>query len=132
MGVWKSLTLSQNQQTPQGADDTASGTAGVLELSRLAAMNKHEWKRSVLFITFAGEETGLLGSSYFANHPTIPLKNTMAMLNMDMIGRLNNDRLFIGGVGTSPSFRSWLEELNNSVHLHLDYSDSAVGAIGPR
>ena len=128
LGDRNSLAPSQIGQIHHGADDNASGTAGVLELSRLAAMNKNEWKRSVLFITFAGEETGLLGSSYFANHPTIPLKNTMAMLNMDMIGRLNNDRLFIGGVGTSPSFRSWLEELNNSVHLHLDYSDSGYGA----
>ena len=128
LGDRNSLAPSQIGQIHHGADDNASGTAGVLELSRLAAMNKDEWKRSVLFITFAGEETGLLGSSYFANHPTIPLKNTMAMLNMDMIGRLNNDRLFIGGVGTSPSFRSWLEELNNSVHLHLDYSDSGYGA----
>jgi len=128
LGDRNSLAPSQIGQIHHGADDNASGTAGVLELSRLAAMNKDEWKRSVLFITFAGEETGLLGSSYFANHPTIPLKNTMAMLNMDMIGRLNNDRLFIGGVGTSPGFRSWLEELNNSVHLHLDYSDSGYGA----
>ncbi|PYS12859.1 MAG: aminopeptidase, partial [Acidobacteria bacterium] len=128
LGDRNSLAPSQIGQIHHGADDNASGTAGVLELSRLAAMNKNEWKRSVLFITFAGEETGLLGSSYFANHPTIPLNNTMAMLNMDMIGRLNNDRLFIGGVGTSPSFRSWLEELNNSVHLHLDYSDSGYGA----
>ena len=128
LGDRNSLAPSQLGQIHHGADDNASGTAGVLELSRLAAMNKHEWKRSVLFITFAGEETGLLGSSYFANHPTISLKNTMAMLNMDMIGRVNNDRLFIGGVGTSPNFRSWLEDLNNSAGLHLDYSDSGYGA----
>ena len=128
LGDQHSLAPSQIGQIHHGADDNASGTAGVLELSRLAAINKHEWKRSVLFITFAGEETGLLGSSYFVNHPTIPLKNTMAMLNMDMIGRLNNDRLFIGGVGTSPNFRPWLEGINQSVGLHLDYSDSGYGA----
>ncbi len=129
LGERNSLAPSQIGQIHHGADDNASGTAGVLELSRLAAMNKHAWKRSVLFVTFAGEETGLLGSSYFVNHPSIPLKNTMAMLNMDMIGRLNNDRLFIGGVGTSPNFRGWLEDLNNNtVHLHLDYSDSGYGA----
>ena len=52
----------------------------------------------------------------------------MAMINMDMIGSLNNDRLFVGGVGTSPEFKSWLEDLNKSVHLQLDYSDSGYGA----
>jgi aminopeptidase YwaD len=128
LGDQNSLAPSQIGQIHHGADDNASGTAGVLELARMAARNKHEWKRSVLFITFAGEEIGLLGSSYFANHPTISLKNTMAMINMDMIGRLNNDRLFIGGVGTSPDFKAWLEELNKSVRLQLDYSDSGYGA----
>ena len=99
-----------------------------MELARLAAKNKQEWKRSVLFITFAGEELGLFGSSNFVNHPTIPLKDVVAMLNMDMIGRLNNDRLFVGGVGTSPQFKPWLEDLDKPVHLQLDYSDSGYGA----
>ena len=128
LGDQHSLAPSQIGQIHHGADDNASGTAGVLELARLAARNKHEWKRSVLFITFAGEELGLLGSSYFTNHPKIPLENTMAMLNMDMIGRLNNDRLFVGGVGTSAGFKSELEELNKTVRLQLDYSESGYGA----
>jgi hypothetical protein len=79
-------------------------------------------------MTFAGEEIGLLGSSYFVNHPSIPLANVVGMINMDMIGRINNDRLFVGGVGTSPSFKPSLEALNQSVHLQLDYSDSGYGA----
>src|SRR3989442_4311557 len=128
LGDQHSLAPSQIGQIHHGADDNASGTAGVLEIARLASRNKREWKRSVLFIAFAGEELGLFGSSYFTNHPTIPLKNTMAMINMDMIGRLNNDRLFIGGVGTSADFRSELEELNKTVKLQLDYSDSGYGA----
>src|SRR5204863_7997579 len=114
-------------QIHHGADDNASGTAGVLELARLAAKNKSQWKRSLLFITFAGEELGLLGSSNYVNHPTIPLSNVMAMMNMDMIGRLT-DRLFVGGVGTSPNFKPWLEEFNKTVKLQLDYSDSGYGA----
>src|SRR5262249_52986368 len=98
LGDRNSLAPSQIGQIHHGADDNASGTAGVMELARLAAKNKEEWKRSVLFITFAGEELGLFGSSNFVNHPTIPLKDIVAMLNMDMIGRLNkDDRLFIGG-----------------------------------
>jgi len=128
LGDRNSLAPSQIGQIHHGADDNASGTAGVLEIARLAARNKREWKRSVLFITFAGEEIGLLGSSYFVNHPTIPLKNTMAMINMDMIGRLTNDRLFVGGVGTSSDFKPWLDSLNKAVGLQLDYSDSGYGA----
>ncbi len=128
LGDRNSLAPSQVGQIHHGADDNASGTAGVLEMARLAAKNKHEFKRSVLFITFAGEELGLLGSSYFVNHPTLPLKNVTGMINMDMIGRLNNDMLFIGGVGTSPNFKSWLEGFNKSVNLQLDYSDSGYGA----
>ncbi len=128
LGDRNSLAPGQIGQIHHGADDNASGTAGVLELARLAAQNKHEWKRSVLFITFAGEETGLLGSSYFVNHPTIPLNNAMVMLNMDMIGRLNGNRLFIGGVGTAPDFRGWLEAFNHPTRLELDYSESGYGA----
>src|SRR5215831_6527588 len=128
LGDQNSLAPSQIGQVHHGADDNASGTAGVLELARLAAKNRHEWKRSVLFITFAGEELGLLGSANFVNHPTISLKNVTSMINMDMIGRLNNDRLYVGGVGTSPSFKPWLEEMNKPVQLKLDYSDSGYGA----
>jgi aminopeptidase YwaD len=128
LGGRDSLAPSQIGQIHHGADDNASGTAGVMELARLAAKNKQEWKRSILFITFAGEELGLLGSEHFVSHPTIPLKNVMAMINMDMIGRLNNDKLYVGGVGTSPNFKPWLEDFNKSVHLQLDYSDSGYGA----
>jgi hypothetical protein len=128
LGDRNSLAPSQIGQIHHGADDNASGTAGVLELARLAAKNKSEFKRSLLFITFAGEELGLLGSSNYVNHPTIPLDHVMGMINMDMIGRVNNDRLFVGGVGTSPSFKPWLEDFNKSAHLQLDYSDSGYAA----
>jgi Zn-dependent M28 family amino/carboxypeptidase len=128
LGDRSSLAPSQVGQIHHGADDNASGTSGVLEIARLAAKNKDQWKRSVLFITFAGEELGLLGSSNFVNHPAMPLKDVMGMINMDMIGRINNDRLFVGGVGTSPNFKPWLEDLNKTVRLQLDYSDSGYGA----
>jgi hypothetical protein len=128
LGDRNSLAPSQIGQIHHGADDNASGTSGVLELARLAAKNKGEWKRSILFLSFAGEELGLLGSSHFVNHPSVPLQNVMAMINMDMIGRLNNDRLFVGGVGTSPGFKATLEEFNKTTHLQLDYSDSGYGA----
>jgi hypothetical protein len=128
LGERNSLAPSLAGQIHNGADDNASGTSGVLEIARLASRNKDDWKRSVIFIAFAGEELGLLGSAHFVNNPTAPLKNIVGMINMDMIGRINNDRLFVGGVGTSASFKPWLEESNQAVKLQLDYSDSGYGA----
>ena len=127
LGDRNSLAPSQIGQIHHGADDNASGTSGILELARRAIQNKQDFKRSVLFMTFAGEELGLLGSSYFVNHPTVPLEKITAMINLDMIGRVTNDRLFLGGVGTSPNFRSSIEESNKAVGLTLDYSESASG-----
>lgn len=88
-----------------GADDNASGTAGVLELARLFTAQKPKPKRTILFMAFGGEEEGLLGSSYYVNHPLLPLANTVAMINMDMIGRMKDRRLVIGGVGTAKEWR---------------------------
>jgi Peptidase family M28/PDZ domain/PA domain len=128
LGNRNSLAPSQIGQVHHGADDNASGTAGVMELARIAVMNNHSWKRSVLFIAFAGEEIGLLGSSNFANHPTVPITSIDAMINMDMIGRVSNDRLFIGGIGTSPSLKETVEDFNKPVGLALNFSDSGYGS----
>ncbi len=128
LGNRNSLAPSQIGQVHHGADDNASGTAGVMELARIAAKNNHAWKRSALFIAFAGEEIGLLGSSNFANHPTVPVKSIDAMINMDMIGRVSNDRLFIGGIGTSPSLKQTVEDFNKPVGLALNFSDSGYGS----
>ena len=128
LGERGSLAPSPRGQIHHGADDNASGTSGVLELARLAATRTRGFKRSVLFATFAGEELGLLGSSYFANHPTVPAGAMVAMINMDMIGRPRNGRVFVGGVGTSPALKPALDELNRRVGLQLDYSDSGFGS----
>jgi len=106
-----------------GADDNASGTAGVLELARLIARNKQAFKRSVLLITFAGEELGLFGSSHFVNDSTMPLPSIAAMINMDMIGRLSSRPLNVMGTGTSPEFPAWIAEANKEVGLNLALSN---------
>jgi Zn-dependent M28 family amino/carboxypeptidase len=128
LGNRNSLAPSLIGQPHHGADDNASGTAGVIELARLANASKPQWKRSVLFMAFAGEEIGLLGSSNFVNHPTVPLANIDAMINMDMIGRLKDERLFVGGVGTSPELKPDLEELDKSSPLKVEFSESGYGA----
>ena len=58
-------------------------------------------RRTIMFIAFSGEEEGLIGSNYYVNHPIVPLANTVAMINMDMIGRLKDKNLIVGGVGTA-------------------------------
>jgi hypothetical protein len=111
-GNFDSLAPSQIGQIHPGADDNASGTAGLLELARrLAPMKGKPGKlhRGILFISFAGEELGLLGSAHWVEHPTRPIDKAVAMLNMDMIGRIKDDKVFIGGVGTGSTFKSALE-----------------------
>ena len=124
LGDENSLAPSQIGQIHHGADDNASGTAGVLEFARLASLNKQAFKRSILFMTFAGEEEGLLGSNYFVNHPSIPLSSIVGMINMDMIGRVTNNHVNVLGVGTSPQFKSWIEEFDKSVGLQINFSAS--------
>lgn len=95
-----------------GADDNASGTAGMLELARIFSAQKP--RRTMVFIAFSGEEEGLIGSNYYVNHPVVPLANTVAMINMDMIGRQTQNKLIIGGVGTATKWRSEIEDLNST------------------
>lgn len=99
-----------------GADDNASGTAGVLELARIFTMTPFRPKRTIVFMAFGGEEEGLLGSKYYVNHPVFPLTNTVAMINMDMIGRMKDDMLVVGGVGTA---KEWREIVNEANHVQM-------------
>ncbi|HEV2835574.1 MAG TPA: M20/M25/M40 family metallo-hydrolase, partial [Pyrinomonadaceae bacterium] len=104
-----------------GADDNASGTAGVLELARMFSAQKPRPKRTIVFMAFGGEEEGLLGSNYYVNHPFLPLANTVAMINMDMIGRMKDRRLIIGGVGTAKEWRDMMAADNgNGFQLTLN------------
>ncbi|MEO7971210.1 MAG: M20/M25/M40 family metallo-hydrolase [bacterium] len=96
-----------------GADDNASGTAGLLELARIfASSDLPRPRRTLVFIAFSGEEEGLLGSDYYVKHPIRPLENTVAMINMDMIGRMKNNKLIVGGVGTAPGWRELITSGN--------------------
>jgi len=121
-GNFDSLAPSQIGQIHPGADDNASGTAGVLELARALAPMKGRLRRGILFMNFAGEELGLLGSAEWVTHPTRPLDKAVAMLNMDMIGRIKDDKVFIGGVGTGSSFDELLKGTQNKARLNIEYS----------
>ncbi len=121
-GNFDSLAPSQIGQIHPGADDNASGTAGVLELARLLAPQRDQLKRSILFMDFAGEELGLLGSAAWVKDPTRPLAKAVAMINMDMIGRIKNDKVYIGGVGTGSTFKSILEQAQKDTPFKIEYS----------
>ena len=109
-GNFDSLAPSQIGQIHPGADDNASGTAGVLELARLLAPQKGQLRRGILFASFAGEELGLLGSAAWVKEPTRPLEKAVAMLNMDMIGRIKDQKVYIGGVGTGSTLKAAVEQ----------------------
>jgi hypothetical protein len=123
LGGRGSLSQAELGKPHLGADDNASGTSGLLELARLVSRHRQSFKRSVLFIAFAGEELGLFGSNHFVNNPTVPAGSIAGMINMDMIGRQRNNRLDVMGTGTSPEFRKWVEDANKPVGLTLNLSD---------
>ena len=131
LGGPESLSPSLDGQIHHGADDNASGTAGLLELAD--GLTRLNWKptHTVVFASFAGEESGLLGSSYYTAHPVCPMNQSIAMLNMDMIGRVSHNRLYVGGLGTSPGFAKLLEDANHTSSMRafeLSTSSSGYGA----
>lgn len=93
-----------------GADDNASGTAAVLQLARMLSISKP--RHSVVFITFSGEEEGLLGSQYFVENSPVPVDSIVAMFNFDMVGRLKDDKLFVYGSGTATEFPTLVDSAN--------------------
>ena len=113
-----------------GADDNASGTAGVIELARLFTSQRPKPKRTIVFMCFSGEEEGLLGSNYYVNHPVVPLANTVAMINMDMIGRMKDRKLIIGGVGTAKEWREMIGSGNVAQSVQVTATAGAAPPSG--
>lgn len=126
LGGPESLAQSPEGQIHHGADDNASGTSALLELARVLAGGRGMLRRSVVFCAFSAEELGLLGSGAYTKNPAVPLDATVAMLNMDMIGRLRDNALVVGGAGTSPAWKPLLEKLNGN-GLKLRLQDDGYG-----
>jgi len=95
-----------------GADDNASGTAALMEVARLIQQSGAPPARSVLLLAFTGEEKGLWGSGHYVKEPLLPLENTVAMMNMDMVGRLRENTLAVYGTGTAEEWPNLLAKLN--------------------
>ncbi len=110
-----------------GADDNASGTAALLEIAEDLAAGPRPG-RSVLFVAFSGEERGLLGSSHFVAHPTVPLGRAVAMVNLDMVGRLRDGRLTVYGIGTAREWEAVLARANRGPRpLDLSFVPDGFG-----
>ena len=124
LGDENSLAPSQIGTIHPGADDNASGTAGVIELARWASKQPKQ-TRGILFLTFAGEELGLLGSEWYVNHPMLPLENAVAMINMDMIGRIREGKIYLSGTGTGSTFPKLVDDVKAPAPLQIDLAEKA-------
>jgi hypothetical protein len=102
-----------------GADDNASGTAGLIDLARRFAARPEKPSRRLVFIAFTAEERGLFGSAHYVREPVFPLDKTVAMFNLDMIGRLRDDKLTVFGTGTSPTWKELADELGGRHGLEI-------------
>jgi|SRR6218665_973330 len=111
-----------------GADDNASGTAALLELARILKGSKDK-SSNYLFLAFSGEELGLFGSKYYAEHPTVDLKNVNYMINMDMVGRMNDSThmLTVGGYGTSPEWATVINTTEKKLPFGIKIDSSGSG-----
>jgi aminopeptidase YwaD len=122
-----SMIRTGEKNIHNGADDNASGTAAMMELAKMIKKSKLK-KTNYLFIAFSGEELGLYGSKYFVEHPTISLSTVTYMVNMDMVGRMNDSTkvVTIGGFGTSPTWTNIIktDAKNNPFTIKLDSSGS--------
>ena len=123
-----SLDANPQGKIHNGADDNASGVAGVIELARYFKNNKTKEKYNFLFICFSGEELGLFGSKYFTEHATIDLSKVNYMLNMDMIGRLDptTNGIAVSGTGTSPVWENLLKSLSTDA-LKIKTDSAGIG-----
>jgi hypothetical protein len=126
LGMTGSLDPAPDGKVHHGADDNASGVAGLLELAR-AFKGRPAPRRSLFFVAFGAEEEGTLGSSHFVKAPPRPFDRIVAMFNMDMIGRLRALALDVHGVGTSPAWKPLVEEANRSTGLKLKLHEGGFG-----
>lgn len=146
LGFGGESSLSPDAREPHvGADDNASGVAALLEIAgratqdrsrrayRLAEdpdhLTRYAWPtHNLVYCAFTGEEMGLVGSSHFVDDPTRPLESVEAMLNMDMVGRLRDNRLMVMGAGTAAEFRTLLDHVNHEVgRFDLKTSNDGYG-----
>ncbi len=123
-----SMIRTGEKMIHNGADDNASGTAALIELGRLLKLSKNK-SNNYLLIAFSAEELGLNGSKYFTEHPTVEMEKINYMINMDMVGRLNDSSkaMTIGGYGTSPAWSEVINPIKDLKGFSIKYDSSGTG-----
>lgn len=123
-----SMIRTGEKMIHNGADDNASGTAALIELGRLLKLSKNK-SNNYLLIAFSAEELGLNGSKYFTEHPTVEMEKVNYMINMDMVGRLNDSSkaMTIGGYGTSPAWSEVINPIKELKGFSIKYDSSGTG-----
>jgi hypothetical protein len=127
LGGRLSVTPDRTGEIHNGADDNASGTASIIEMARVAVDQRSRFPRMLVFVAFAGEERGLLGSAYYANHSVVPIDKTIAMLNLDMVGRARG-QVDVSGLEVSPSMEADLQAASAAAGGGLEIKRQGPGA----
>ncbi len=126
-GDFGSLAPARRGEVHNGADDNASGTAGLMALAR-AFGKQPPGRRTLVLAAFAGEEAGLVGSAEYVRQPPVAMEDTVAMVNMDMIGRLRDGKLIVFGIETSDAFPSLVKRAARGVPVRAELSDGGYSA----
>jgi Zn-dependent M28 family amino/carboxypeptidase len=121
------VTPDRAGEIHNGADDNASGTAAIIEIARAAVAERTRFPRTLIFVAFAGEERGLLGSAHYVSSPQVPVENTIAMLNLDMVGRANGS-VDVSGLDSAPSIEADLKTAIKASGASLKIKREGPGA----
>lgn len=124
-----SLSEGSTGQVHNGADDNASGTAALIEMAKLATTKGTRLPRSLVFVAFAGEELGLLGSGHYVSRPALPIEQTVAMINLDMVGR-SNGRILVSGFETAPDLKEDLKAAQAGLSINVSTSSEGSAGLG--
>jgi hypothetical protein len=129
VGLGGRLSTAQERtgEIHNGADDNASGTAAIIEMARAAKQDRGRFPRTLVFVAFAGEERGLLGSAFYVSEPSVPIARTVAMLNLDMVGR-SRGGVDISGLEASPSMEADLRAAQKAASGRLTVRRQGPGA----
>ncbi|KPJ61108.1 MAG: hypothetical protein AMJ46_03280 [Latescibacteria bacterium DG_63] len=127
LGMGGQFSLTREEEVHNGADDNASGVAGMLELARIFADHRDFLKRGMIFIGFNGEELGVLGSTFYVSRPAIPIEKTAFMLNLDSIGRMRDNKIYAAGTGSSPILNDLVAGANKEMALSIESTESGFG-----
>jgi len=127
LGYYGTRDTRTEGQIHNGADDNASGTAVLMDLAARLSRQTQRPPRSIVFVAFTGEELGLYGSRHYVTHPPLPIESIKAMINLDMVGRLRDNRVTVFGIDTAKEFRQWLHEAGQKVGIEIRPSPRGIG-----